>query len=147
MRGTRLLSSAVVALLMAVAFVAGCSRGTAYEHPAAGAVQDLLTTRQSRSTDASDYARFFADAALAKQVAAGTGQQARAGKDPLPRWSTPYVATEAAGVADVVVRWRRSGAFSDWPPATRFSLERRGSRWVVIDAISLATGTVPPPAR
>lgn len=137
---------AVVCLMLAVS-ASGCSRGAAYEHPAAKVVQRLLETRQSRSTDASDYAPFFADGALAVQVAAGTAQQSGSGKSPLPGWYRPYVATVTADAADVVVRWRRSEGFSEWPPATRFSVERLESRWVVIDAVSLGVGKLPSPGR
>jgi len=127
-----------------LALVACATRTAAERHPAAVAVDGLLRLRRARSTDAAAYARYLEDSSVATQLAEGSTE---ASGPPLPKWNRPYVSAATTSTASVVVVWRGTSAFAEWPYATRFGMRRSGGRWRVVDAETLKRGDVPPPLR
>lgn len=135
----------LVALLASAALLtalAGCaSQGTAFTHPAATTVEELLTLRADGSAGAADYERFFKSAEIAQQLAVTGGD----GSSSVPEWDPPYVSRVTSLTAEVLVRWHEEpDGFPGWPEATVFVLEDTGDAWVVKDA-QLPEGELPPP--
>ncbi|MGB4593737.1 MAG: hypothetical protein WBI63_08210 [Coriobacteriia bacterium] len=137
MRRIRSLSLLLVVGALAAALL-GCSSSdtdAASAHPAAKALDRLLQLRVEGSHDASAYADYFEDPALATALAEST---ASTGTAAVPRWEPPYVSAVGTDTVDVIVRWVASDDFPDWPAATAFILREAGTRWLVIDAVEPA---------
>lgn len=137
----------VVALAAAcfLALAAGVSCSQAPDlAPPERAIQSLLELRAERSTDASAYAEFLGTTDLAIELARASAEET-SDAPPTPPWEPPYVAAETSATTEVVVVWKDRQTFSDWPPATIFTMEARDGGWVAIDARSVeATEEVPP---
>lgn len=132
--------AAAVGLFVVTLALAACA--SELSGPAA-VVQEVLTMRRDRVTDAKRYDPLFADPKIGAQLAEDS---AAATQTPLPPWSTPYVSEESSSSAKVVVVWSSGEErFKDWPKASIFLVQREKGAWVIADAQS-ATGTVPPPA-
>lgn len=123
------------ALILAIA-VAGCSSPPQAGTPEA-AVQDLLTLRSQLTTDSAKYASYV-ETSLADALAQDSQTATRT---PIPEWKTPKRTEETSSSAKVTVRWKASKDFGDWADATIFVLERRGERWIVVDARDAAGST------
>ncbi len=128
-------------LLAAVLATAACTASEPLEPAAAAAVQDALDVRASRSTDASDYAPYFADPTVAEALAESARLESTS-TVPIPEWEPPYVSAETSASADVVVVWVPAAELPDWPRATVFSLEM-DERWFIVDASDVTTGPIP----
>lgn len=128
---------------MLVAALAGCaaSPDPAYEHPAAQAVDALLSLRRADVRDPAAYGEYFADPALAAVLA--TGSDGPTGTPRVPEWEPPYVSEEAGGRTAIAVVWRRDADFPGWPPVTIFVTDLVGERWVVSDAIEATSAPAP----
>jgi hypothetical protein len=113
----------------------------------AQAVQSLLELRRDRSTDASAYARYFAEPDLAlalAQAASSTAEATSSAFSPIPQWKPLYVSAQASGTADVVVVWKPSPRFKQWARATVFRVEETSGLWKIVNAVE--TTSTPPPA-
>ncbi len=113
--------------------------------PPAQSVQDLLELRRGRSQDASAYAKYLDNDSLATQFADLARTESEiATRPPTPAWETPYVSSESSTSAEVIVVWRDSEAYADWPKATVFTMTRSEGLWRVSDAETIeGTATVP----
>lgn len=125
---------AVVALaVVAVAVSAVLGLRSQRLEPAEQAIQDLLELRSENSTDTAAYARYVESTSVASALAEDSA--AREGDaSPIPEWEPPRTLKETSSTAEVVVEWRRSEAFADWPETTVFVVARRGERWILVDA-------------
>jgi len=61
----------------------------------------------------------------------------------VPEWEPPYVSEETSSGADVVVVWKASDDFPDWPAINIFKTQQSDGRWVVIDALEATTAPEP----
>jgi hypothetical protein len=133
------------ALLVAASVWAGVSTGRpsglAYDHPAAVAVEKVLTLRYARSTDAAAYAPYFLESAIATELAATSAELTQS---PIPRWQTPYVSAEGTSGVDVVVKWVASGQAAPSAIGVVFTVRETPVGWAISDAKEVA-GTPPPP--
>lgn len=137
MSRVRVLSALLLAGLLAMVLL-GCAAsdmGAATAHPAATTLVGLLDLRAEGSRDASAYADYFEDPALATALAEST---AATGAAAVPAWEPPYVSAVGTDTVDVIVRWVASDDFPDWPDATAFIMREVGNRWLVIDAVEPA---------
>lgn len=148
-RALRAIGAATALVLVLAAIAAGvtaCSKPSyAESHAAAKTVDELLTLRRERSTDASDYARFFRQPELGAALASSSAE-ATAGP-PVPKWKTPYVSKVGTQSATVVVVWQETATFREWPYATLFLTERDDGRWVVVDAEIVEREKLPDPVE
>lgn len=129
----------------ALAFVAGCSctPGTADGHPAAIMIAELLRLRADDVRDAEAYAPYFLESGLATALAEDSSVET--GTPRVPDWEPPYVSAETSTTADVVVVWKPSVDFPDWPAVNVFKTELADGRWVVVDAEEATTAPEPLP--
>jgi len=111
----------LTALVCGVAALSGCAEKLA---PPADAVQSLLELRFENSTEESSLAT-----ALAEDAAGRTDK-----KSPIPKWDTPVVKESTETSAVVVITWKPTSDYKDWPKTTTFMLQKVGGRWVVVDA-------------
>ncbi len=124
----------ITAFVVALLAAAGCAASTATKHPAAQTIQRLLELREDDVRDAAAYADYFEESALATAVAEGSLEAT--GTRQVPRWKRPYVSEETTDGASVVVIWKATAGFDDWPFAHIYSLRLLDSeRWVVVDAV------------
>lgn len=131
-----------VGIALAVFALAGCAaRGPAYDHPAAVAVNELLELRADDVRDIEAYAPYFADPEIAAALVEPS--QAATGTPRVPAWEAPYVSEETSTTADVVVVWKPSDDFPDWPAVNILVMSLLDGRWVVADAEE--TTQAPPP--
>ena len=144
------LSMVVLLAALTVAGCAGAPPESTTGHPASLAVAKLLELRRARSKDARSYALFFKSDAIPQSLAEASSKEttaSKAGKSPIPEWSTPYVSKLGKGTADVVVLWKAdSGAFPNHSAATVFHMEQYQNRWVITDAVEVKdAGSAPKP--
>ena len=123
------------ALLLTVALVvalplAGCAEAQPELPAPAAALQSLLELRLARSRDTTAYARYFEATAVASALA----DDAAKNEKPIPAWETPKVEDSGVATATVVVVWKPSKDFKDWPTSTAFVMKKIDGRWVVVDA-------------
>ena len=131
-----------VTIMLASAALTGCgSLGPAYEHPAAVAVEELLRLRADDVRDAGAYEPYFLDPAVADALVEPSANAT--GTPRVPDWERPYVSEETSATADVVVVWKPSDDFPDWPDVNIFVMSLVEDRWVVSDAEE-ATQAPPP---
>lgn len=132
---------------VALGLLAGCGRTPSDLTDAEQAVQELLDLRAERSVDASAYAEFFLEPALAQELANASQMErdAEATSTPTPEWESPYLSAEESSTADVVVVWITDDAHPDWPVATVFKMQLFENRWVAADAVAIE-GDTPVPA-
>jgi len=129
----------VAGLLIAALALTGCSPGGDDLHPAARAVQELLELRVKDVRDAGAYAPYVQESSLASALAEGSDEPT--GTPRVPEWETPYVSEATSQTASVVVVWKASADFPDWPTVNVFLLGLEDDRWVVLDALE---ATAPP---
>lgn len=130
----RRLVCAALLLGTLAAGVAGCGvlGGDTAGHPAVKAVTDLLDLRRKDVREASAYAPFFEDSALATALVEPGAVPT--GTPRVPEWRTVYASKLGSSTAEVAVVWKPDDAFKDWPTVTVFLLKRSSGRWVVVDA-------------
>lgn len=133
------------ALVVATLVAAGCTPAVQTQlEPPAQAVDELLTLRAERSTDASAYAEYLREPALAEDLARAATEETSTQR-PTPEWEDPYVSDPTSNTADVVVIWKDRTDYPDWPAANIFLMELFEGRWVVNDAdVVTDTATLPP---
>lgn len=137
------ISACLLAITMMLSACARTEPATELAPPAA-AVDALLSLRAERSQDASAYAQYLMDPALAIDLARAAAEETST-LPPTPDWEEPYVSSETSSTAQVVVVWGDRAQYPDWPAANVFLMEFLNGRWVVADAQSVAdTQTVPP---
>lgn len=132
---TRFVASVCLALALAASsfLVTACDgEERALLAPPAAAVQSLLELRAAHSTDATAYARYIESTEVAGVLAADA--EDKKGKDSVPEWETPSLEESSDTTAAVLVVWKPSDAFTDWPESTTFLMKKAGDRWVLIDA-------------
>ena len=131
MHASRKIAVAISALLLVTSLV-GCRAATLEKGSPEAAVQDLLELRSKLATDPAGYASFV-ETSMAEALAADSTSRS-AGQAPMPQWKTPTATEETSSSAKVTVRWNASKDFPKWAKSTVFSLEKRGGRWIVVDA-------------
>ena len=141
-----LLAPVAAVCLTASLLLSACSPAaetpvTAYNHPAATMIVDLLEMRRADVRDPEAYAPYFLESALATALATGSTQPT--GTPCVPEWEGPYVSAETTATAEVVVIWEASDDFPDWPPVTIFSSTLEGDRWVLTDAFETTVAPAP----
>ncbi len=144
--GSRVIGVAVGLTL--VALLAACGGQSRELAAPEQSVQQLLELRAERSVDASAYAEFLLEPALAQELASASQSEAQADSAiaPTPDWEQPYISAEEDSAADVVVVWIADDAHPDWPIATVFDMSLIDGRWVAGDANAVeGTGAIPPP--
>lgn len=135
----------VLSCALALLFLlAGCSDSddTSSEQldPPAQVVQELLELRVERSADASSYAEYLLDPAVAQELAVSDEESPDSTVSPIPQWEEPYVSGSEEGSASVVVVWVPDEQFSDWPVASVFIMESLDGIWKAGDAALVAEG-------
>lgn len=144
---------ASVVLLMVALFVTGCGSEDATDaetlDPPAATIENLLTLRHERSTDASAYAELLEDPALAFELARIAMEESQSVLPPTPAWNTPYVSVLEDAAADVIVVWVEPEAFGvtadEWPAASVFKMTVTDGDWLTGDAFPLTEDEIPEP--
>jgi len=136
-----------VGMTAATVLLASCG-GTdklsyAEAHPAARAVETVLELREADVRDVDAYAPYFESSEVATALAEAS--DVPTGTPRVPGWQTPYVSGETSTTADVVVVWRDTAEFPDWPAVNVFSTRLLEGRWVIVDAVE--TSSAPEPAE
>lgn len=132
-----------LAMAVAVAVVAGCATGSsvAERHPAARTIQELLELRRHDVRDPKAYRKYFEESALATALAEGSVEPT--GTPSVPQWQPPYASAVTSSTASVVVVWKPSADFPDWPAVNVFSLKLDKGRWLLVDAVEATSAPEP----
>lgn len=101
--------------------------------PAEQTVQSVLELRSKNATDAALYEGYVESTSVAAALAEDSIAR-KAGESPIPKWDRPRVSKETSAATEVLVKWRPSSTFKDWPESTVFLVALRKGRWVLIDA-------------
>ena len=143
---THLLAPVAALCLAAALLLSACTPApetplTAFSHPAATMIADLLEMRRADVRDPEAYAPYFLESALATALATGSTQPT--GTPCVPEWERPYVSAETTATAEVVVIWEASDDFPEWPPINIFVTTLDGDRWVLTDAFETTVAPAP----
>ena len=122
-----------VAIVVVAALVVVYGMRSRTLEPAAQTVQDVLELRADNVTDTAAYARYIESTSVASALAEdAAGRQP--GESPIPEWETPRISRETSSTTDVLVKWRPSERFKDWPESTVFAVALRNGQWLIVDA-------------
>lgn len=122
---------AVCTVVLAAVTLSGCGPKLAEQ---AKPVQTLLELRSDVSTDTAAYERVLESTEVAAVLAQDAANAPKA-DSPVPPWEVPTVEESSETSAVVVVTWKPTADYKDWPEATRFIVKKVDGRWVVSDAV------------
>jgi hypothetical protein len=128
-----------VLALAALVLLAACAAPAV--HPAVARVAELLELRRDDVRDPAAYEAYFADVEIGAALAEGSGEPT--GTPQVPEYDRPYLTAETTSTADVVVVWKASDDFPDWPAVTVFILSLAEDEWVVVDAFEATSAPAP----
>ncbi len=125
--------------VFAAVLLAGCAADAV--HPAITAIASLLELRRDDVRAPGAYEKYFADPAIAAELASGSSEAT--GTPQVPEYEPLYLTAETTSTADVAVVWKASDGFEGWPAATVFMLSLDDGRWIVIDALETTSAPEP----
>lgn len=136
-------SLAVIVAALSAAAVVACAPGPdeSETHSAVRTIEELLQMRADDVREPEAYAPYFEDSALATALAESEAGSERTRR--VPEWETPYLSELSDDAAEVVVVWKSTEGFADWPSINIFALSLLEDRWVVADAVEATVAPEP----